>query len=60
MKCYWMLQNALVTAFTVSELLKESQLPPHLPKIRVYGYMFKSTCKAAEINIVESFALQEL
>ena len=24
-KCYWMLQNARVTAFTVSELLKENQ-----------------------------------
>ena len=24
-KCYWMLQNSKVTAFTVSELLKESQ-----------------------------------
>ena len=33
-KCYWMLQNARVTAFTVSELLRESQevklpLPTH-------------------------------
>ena len=33
MKCYWMLQNARVTAFTVSELLRENQhvgvkLPP--------------------------------
>ena len=25
MKCYWMLQNAKVTAFTVSELLRENQ-----------------------------------
>ena len=25
MKCYWMLQNARVTAFTVSELLRENQ-----------------------------------
>ena len=37
MKCYQMLQNARVTAFTVSELLRENQqggggvelLPPH-------------------------------
>ena len=33
MKCYWMLQNARVTAFTVSKLLRENQqgvkLPPH-------------------------------
>ena len=33
-KCYWMLQNASVTAFFVSELLRENQdgrgrLPPH-------------------------------
>ena len=33
MKCYWMLQNARVTAFTVSELLRENQqgLPPPPP-----------------------------
>ena len=24
-KCYWMLQNSIVTAFTISELLKENQ-----------------------------------
>ena len=24
-KCYWMMQNASVTAFTVSELLRENQ-----------------------------------
>ena len=39
-KFYWMLQNARVTAFTVSELLKENQqggkIPPHpLTQIRV-------------------------
>ena len=37
MKCYWMLQNARVTAFIVSELLRENQqasvklLPPPRP-----------------------------
>ena len=36
MKCYWMLQNARVTAFTISELLRENQkggvkLPPPPP-----------------------------
>ena len=25
-KCYWMLQNARVTAFTISELLREKQM----------------------------------
>ena len=34
MQCYWMLQNARVTAFTVSDLLRENQqgvkLPPPL------------------------------
>ena len=25
MKCYWMLQNPRVTAFTISELLRENQ-----------------------------------
>ena len=38
-KCYWMLQNARVTAFTVSELLRESQQglnrPPLLTQNRV-------------------------
>ena len=37
-KCYWILQNARVTAFTVSELLRENQqwvkLPPS-PQIKV-------------------------
>ena len=35
LKCYWMLQNARVTAFTISELLRENQqgvkLPPSPP-----------------------------
>ena len=43
-KCYWMLQNVRVTAFTVSELLRENQqreenlsppLPPLTPQIGV-------------------------
>ena len=41
-KCYWMLQNSRVTAFTVLELLRENQLgggkitpPPHPTQIRV-------------------------
>ena len=34
MKCYWMLQNASVTAFTISKLLRQKQRkekspPPH-------------------------------
>ena len=32
-KCYWMLQNARVTAFTVSELLREN------PQIKVKEYI---------------------
>ena len=39
MKCYWILQNARVTAFTVSELFRENQhkskIPPHAIQIRV-------------------------
>ena len=42
MKCYWMLQNARVTASTVSELLSENQerglklpLPPASPPFRL-------------------------
>ena len=39
LKLYWMLQNVGVTAFTVSELLKENKQgvppPPHFPKIKV-------------------------
>ena len=42
-KCYCMLQNASVTAFTVSELLRESQqggkIIPSLTQIRVTGLM---------------------
>ena len=44
-KCYWMLQKTRVTAFTVSELLRENQqweevkltplLPPAIPKLRL-------------------------
>ena len=30
MKCYWMLQNAKVTAFFVSKLLSENEIPPRL------------------------------
>ena len=30
MKCYWMLQNAKVTAFTVSKLLSKNEIPPRL------------------------------
>ena len=42
-KCYWMLQNARVTAFTISELLRENQLGVDLPlppftQIRVKRY----------------------
>ena len=40
-KCHWILQNAKVTAFTVSELLRENQqgvskitLFPHPPRLR--------------------------
>ena len=31
MKCYWMLQNAKVRAFTVSELWRENQRKGGLP-----------------------------
>ena len=41
-KCYWMMQNARVTAFTVSELLRKNRLEgggrgtnPHAPQIKV-------------------------
>ena len=40
-KCYWLLQNARVIAFTVSELLRQYQqgegekLPPHPPPPRI-------------------------
>ena len=38
MKCYWMLQNVIVTAFTVSELLKLNQQGGViLPKDLVYS-----------------------
>ena len=41
-ECYWMLQNARVTAFTVSELLRENQqgvkVPHPATQIRVKGY----------------------
>ena len=46
-KCYWMMQNARVTAFTISELLRENQqrgvggkitpLPPRLGLSSIYG-----------------------
>ena len=39
MKCYWMLQNARVAAFAISELFRENQqggkITPSLPQIRV-------------------------
>ena len=35
MKCYWMLQNARVTAVTVSELLRENQHGVKLPPTQV-------------------------
>ena len=63
-KCYWMLQNARVTAFTVSELLRENQqrvkLVPPLPiyirvkplfdlyLARVY-FMLRFLCKKSSI-----------
>ena len=34
-KCYWMLQNDRVTAFTVSELLRENQQGVKLPPLRL-------------------------
>ena len=48
-KCYWMLQNVRVTAFTVSELIRENQkvvvkvkLPPppspHTSRLRFFKY----------------------
>ena len=48
MKCYWMLQNARITAFTVSELLRENQpggggskiTPP--TQIRLKGALFRA------------------
>ena len=39
LKCYWMLQIARVTVFTVSELLREDQLREvKLPEIRVKSH----------------------
>ena len=43
-ECYWMLQNSIVTAFTVFELLRENQLGVGLTWIRgkqvIYPYVY--------------------
>ena len=39
-KCYWMLQNARITAFTVSELLRENQQETPLTQIKFQDIYF--------------------
>ena len=37
-KCYWTLQNPRVTAFTVSELLREVKVPPNQIRVKSTTY----------------------
>ena len=55
-KCYWMLQNARVTAFTISELLREKQMekikllpPPRLMALTLSRNL-NSLCKRTFIK----------
>ena len=45
MECYWMLQNARVTAFTISDLLRENQrggkITPHTLRLGLTLFNFK-------------------
>ena len=59
MKCYWMLQNARITAFTVAELLRENQhgkgggdkITPHPFQIRAMIEISWENCKRSVIDV---------
>ena len=59
-KCYWILQNARVTAFTISELLRENQqgmgvVSPPPPPLPPPTWMVK-TKKKSETSLPASFS----
>ena len=56
MKCYWILKNAGVTAFTISELLRENEqglkLSPHPERI-IWMFWFERGAQKLSVQAIK-------